>query len=98
LAPEFRVDSSRITRIFAIEIEATREFASAPNGAHQDTSLRGTLKRELRRRVPHSRVGVKALADLSVTGSPEAGHAETLASVFGLKKPVAGPESGEKGG
>ena len=37
----------------------------------------GKLKLELQRRVPHSRVGVKALADLTAVSPSEAGHAET---------------------
>jgi len=39
-APEFRVDSSRITRILAIETETIRDVLSALNTAHHDTSLR----------------------------------------------------------
>jgi len=46
----------------------------------------GKLKLELQRRVPHSRVGVKALADLAAISPSGAGRAETLASVFGFKR------------
>ena len=60
--------------------------------AHQMVLFRtppfgGKLKLELQRRVPHSRVRVKALADLTATSPSEAGNAEMGTSDFGFKRP-----------